>query len=129
ITVWEPLRALGVGPGTRVAVIGLGGLGHLAVKLAVALGAETAVVSRSRDKAADAHRLGAHQFLVSTDEAEMCSAADSFDVVIDTISVPHDLGPYLRLVALDGTLSQVGYLGPVTVQTTDLLIGRKKLGS
>lgn len=129
ITVWEPLHALGVGPGTRVAVVGLGGLGHLAVKLAVALGAETAVVSRSRDKAADAHRLGAHEFLVSTDDSEMSAARDSFDVVIDTISVPHDLGPYLRLVALDGTLSQVGYLGPVTVQTTDLLIGRKKLGS
>ena len=129
ITVWEPLRALGVGPGSRVAVVGLGGLGHLAVKLAVALGAETAVVSRSRGKAADAHGLGAHQFLVSTDDAEMSAAADSFDVVIDTISVPHDPGPYLRLVALDGTLSQVGYLGPVTVQTTDLLIGRKKLGS
>ncbi|MFI5718632.1 NAD(P)-dependent alcohol dehydrogenase [Nocardia sp. NPDC051750] len=129
ITVWEPLRALGVGPGTRVAVVGLGGLGHLAVKLSVALGAETAVVSRSRDKAADAHRLGAHEFLVSADEAEMDAARDRFDVVIDTISAPHDLEPYLRLVALDGTLSQVGYLGPVTVQTTDLLIGRKKLGS
>ncbi|WP_280438285.1 NAD(P)-dependent alcohol dehydrogenase [Nocardia carnea] len=129
ITVWEPLRALGVGPGTRVAVVGLGGLGHLAVQLSGALGAETAVVSRSRDKAADAHRLGAHEFLVSTDDAAMSAAGDRFDVVVDTIAVPHDLGPYLRLVALDGTLSQVGYLGPVTVQTTDLLIGRKKLGS
>ncbi|MEU1981153.1 NAD(P)-dependent alcohol dehydrogenase [Nocardia sp. NPDC019395] len=129
ITVWEPMRALGIGPGSRVAVVGLGGLGHLAVKLSVALGAETVVVSRSRDKAADARRLGAHEFLVSANETEMDAARDSFDVVIDTISVPHDLGPYLRLVALDGTLSQVGYLGPVTVQTTDLLIGRKKLGS
>ncbi|NKY32009.1 NAD(P)-dependent alcohol dehydrogenase [Nocardia speluncae] len=129
ITVWEPLCALGVGPGTRVAVVGLGGLGHLAVKLSVALGADTAVVSRTQNKAADAHRLGAREVLVSTDAAEMSAARDRFDVVIDTISVPHDLGPYLRLVALDGTLSQVGYLGPVTVQTTDLLIGRKRLGS
>ncbi|WP_280398990.1 NAD(P)-dependent alcohol dehydrogenase [Nocardia carnea] len=129
ITVWEPLRALGVGPDSRVAVVGLGGLGHLAVKFSVALGARTAVVSRSGDKAADARRLGAHEFLVSADTAAMDAARDRFDVVIDTISVPHDLGPYLKLVALDGTLSQVGYLGPVTVQTTDLLIGRKKLGS
>ncbi|MGI5218417.1 NAD(P)-dependent alcohol dehydrogenase [Nocardia sp. CA-290969] len=129
ITVWEPLRALGVGPGDRVAVVGLGGLGHLAVKLSVALGAETTVVSRSRDKAADARRLGAHEFLVSGDTAGMSAGRDRFDVVIDTISAPHDLEPYLKLVGLDGTLSQVGYLGPVTVQTTDLLIGRKKLGS
>ncbi|TDD46031.1 NAD(P)-dependent alcohol dehydrogenase [Nonomuraea terrae] len=129
ITVWEPLRALGVGPDTRVAVAGLGGLGHLAVKLAVALGAETTVISRSPDKADDARRLGAHDLLVSTDAARMADARDRFDVVIDTTSADHDLGPYLRLVAMDGTLSQVGHLGPVTVQTTDLLIGRKKLSS
>ncbi|MFI7610568.1 NAD(P)-dependent alcohol dehydrogenase [Nonomuraea terrae] len=129
ITVWEPLRALGVGPDTRVAVAGLGGLGHLAVKLAVALGAETTVISRSPDKADDARRLGAHDLLVSTDAARLADARDRFDVVIDTISADHDLGPYLRLVAMDGTLSQVGHLGPVTVQTTDLLIGRKRLGS
>jgi uncharacterized zinc-type alcohol dehydrogenase-like protein len=129
ITVWEPLRALGVGPGTRVAVAGLGGLGHLAVKLAVALGADTTVISRSADKADDARRLGADDLIVSTDQRQMTAARDRFDVVIDTIAVPHDVTPYLRLVALDGTLSNVGYLGPVTVQTTDLLIGRKKLSS
>ncbi|WP_086842487.1 NAD(P)-dependent alcohol dehydrogenase [Amycolatopsis kentuckyensis] len=129
ITVWEPLRALGTGPGTRVAVIGLGGLGHLAVKLAVALGAETTVVSRSAAKAADAGRLGAHEFLRSTDPAESAAARDRFDVVIDTIAVPHDLGPYLRLVALDGTLSQLGHLGPLPVEAMDLLVGRKKLTS
>jgi len=129
ITVWEPLRALGVGPGTRVAVAGLGGLGHLAVKLAVALGAETTVISRSAGKAEDARALGAHDLVVSTDEDGMAAARDRFDVVLDTIAAPHDLGPYLRLVALDGTLSVVGHLGPVTVQTMDLLVGRKKLGS
>jgi uncharacterized zinc-type alcohol dehydrogenase-like protein len=129
ITVWEPLRSLGVGPGSRVAVAGLGGLGHLAVKFAVALGAETTVVSRSADKAGDARRLGAHDVVVSTDPAELTAARDRFDVVVDTISAPHDLGPYLRLVALDGTLSLLGHLGPVTVQTLDLLVGRKKLGS
>ncbi|PZG10078.1 NAD(P)-dependent alcohol dehydrogenase [Nonomuraea aridisoli] len=129
VTVWEPLRALGVGPGARVAVAGLGGLGHLAVKLAVALGAETTVISRSAGKADDARRLGAHDLLVSTDAARMAEARDRFDVVVDTIAADHDLGPYLRLVAMDGTLSQVGHLGPVTVRTTDLLIGRKRLGS
>ncbi|MFJ2211925.1 NAD(P)-dependent alcohol dehydrogenase [Streptomyces sp. NPDC101062] len=129
ITVWEPLRALGVGPHSRVAVAGLGGLGHLAVKIAVALGAETAVISRSPGKAEDARRLGAHDLIVSTDPEAMAAARDRFDVVIDTISAPHDLGPYLRLVAMDGTLSHVGHLGPVTVETIDLLVGRKKLSS
>ncbi|MEV0405516.1 NAD(P)-dependent alcohol dehydrogenase [Actinoallomurus sp. NPDC050550] len=129
ITVWEPLHTLGVGPGTRVAVCGLGGLGHLAVKLAVALGAGVSVISRSADKADDARRLGAHDLIVSTDQEQMARARDRFDVVIDTISAPHDLGSYLRLVAMDGTLSHVGHLGPVTVETTDLLIGRKNLSS
>lgn len=129
ITVWEPLAALGAGPGTRVAVVGLGGLGHLAVKLAVALGADTSVISRSPAKADDARRLGAHALVVSTDPEQMAAARDRFDIVIDTISAPHDLGPYLRVVAMDGTLSHLGHLGPVTVDTLDLLIGRKKLSS
>ncbi|GAA1213908.1 NAD(P)-dependent alcohol dehydrogenase [Prauserella alba] len=129
ITVWEPLRALDVGPGTRVAVVGLGGLGHLAVKLAAALGAEVSVVSRSSSKRDDARRLGAHELIVSTDAAQLAAARERFDVVVDTVAVAHDLSPYLRLVALDGTLTQVGHLGPVTVNTTDLLIGRKSLSS
>ncbi|MGW5861515.1 NAD(P)-dependent alcohol dehydrogenase [Streptomyces sp. NPDC055239] len=129
ITVWEPLHALGVGPGTRVAVAGLGGLGHLAVKIAVALGADTSVISRSPDKADDARRLGAHDLVVSTDPEQMAAVRDRFDVVIDTIAAPHDLGPYLRLVAMDGTLSHLGHLGPITLETTDLLIGRKRLSS
>lgn len=129
VTVWEPLRHLGVGPDSRVAVAGLGGLGHLAVKMAVALGATTTVISRTRDKHDDARRLGAHALIDSTDTGQMATARDTFDVVIDTISAPHDLGPYLKLVAMDGTLSLLGLLGPVTVEATDLLIGRKKLGS
>ncbi|GAA1301319.1 NAD(P)-dependent alcohol dehydrogenase [Saccharothrix xinjiangensis] len=129
ITVWEPLRALGVGPGTRVAVSGLGGLGHLAVKFAAALGAEVAVVTRSADRADEAARLGAHDLVVSTDPDRMAAARDRFDVLIDTIPVPHDLGPYLGLVAVDGTLSHLGHLGTVTVEAMDLLVGRKKLSS
>lgn len=129
VTVWEPLRSLGVGPGSRVAVAGLGGLGHLAVKMAVALGATTTVISRTQDKRDDARVLGAHDLIASTDAEQMAEARDSFDVVIDTISAPHDLAPYLKLVAMDGTLSLLGYLGPVTVEAMDLLIGRKKLSS
>ncbi|MFE2940787.1 NAD(P)-dependent alcohol dehydrogenase [Streptomyces sp. NPDC059255] len=129
ITVWEPLHALGVGPGSRVGVAGLGGLGHLAVKMAVALGADTSVISRSPDKADDARRLGAHGLVVSTDPEQMAAARDRFDVLIDTISAPHDVGAYLGLVAMDGTLSHLGHLGPVTVDTMDLLVGRKKLSS
>ncbi|MGC0377670.1 NAD(P)-dependent alcohol dehydrogenase [Streptomyces sp. SAI-229] len=129
VTVWEPLHSLGVGPGTRVAVAGLGGLGHLAVKFAVALGAETSVISRSSEKADDARRLGAQGLVVSTDPDQLADARDRFDVVIDTISAPHDLAPYLRMVAMDGTLSLVGHLGPVSVEAMDLLVGRKKLSS
>ncbi|NED86147.1 NAD(P)-dependent alcohol dehydrogenase [Streptomyces sp. SID11233] len=129
VTVWEPLHSLGVGPGSRVAVAGLGGLGHLAVKMAVALGATTTVISRTQDKRDDARELGAHELIASTDAERMAGARDTFDVVIDTISAPHDLAPYLKLVAMDGTLSLLGYLGPVTVEAMDLLIGRKKLSS
>ncbi|MET8369096.1 NAD(P)-dependent alcohol dehydrogenase [Micromonospora profundi] len=129
VTVWEPLHFLGVGSGSRIAVAGLGGLGHLAVKMAVALGATTTVISRTQDKRDDARRLGAHDLIDSTDTQQMAAARDTFDVVIDTISAPHDLAPYLKLVAMDGTLSLLGYLGPVTVEATELLIGRKKLSS
>lgn len=128
ITVWEPLRALGVGAGTRVAVAGLGGLGHLAVKFAVALGADTTVISRTPEKAKDAEALGART-VVSTDRGQMAAVRDSFDVVIDTISAPHDLAPYLRTVAVDGTLSHLGHLDTVSVDIMGLLIGRKKLTS
>ena len=129
ITVWEPLRALDVGPGTHLAVVGLGGLGHLAVKLAVALGAEVTVLSRSAAKADDARRLGAHHLLVSTDEAAMTRARGRFDVILDTVAVEHDLAPLLELLTLDGALSQVGYLGPISLETLSLLMGRRKLTS
>ena len=127
--MWEPLRALGVGPGSRVAVAGLGGLGHLAVRLAVALGAETTVVSRTPGKADDARRLGARTTVLSTDAAQLAATRGRFDVVIDTVAAPHDLAPYLGLVALDGTLALLGHLGGVDLQVTDLLVGRKRLMS
>lgn len=129
VTVWEPLRALGVSSGTRLAVVGLGGLGHLATKLAVALGAEVTILSRSAAKADDARRLGAHHLLVSTDDAAMSRARGHFDVILDTVAVAHDLAPLLDLLALDGTLCQVGYLGPISLETMSLLMGRRKLTS
>lgn len=129
ITVWEPLRRWNVGEGTRVGVVGLGGLGHLAVKLAHALGARVTVFTTSPSKAADARVLGASTVVVSSDERAMAAVAGSLDLVIDTISVDHDLAPYLATIALDGTLCSVGYLGSVTVETLALLVGRKSLSS
>jgi uncharacterized zinc-type alcohol dehydrogenase-like protein len=129
ITVWEPMRAAGVGPGTRLGVVGLGGLGHLAVRLGRALGAEVTVFTTSAGKAADAERLGATRVVVSTDAAAMAAARGSLDLVIDTVSVAHDVAPYLRVLDLDGELCSLGYLGPMGVETMDLLLGRKRLTS
>ena len=129
ITVWEPLRAAGVGPGSRVGVVGLGGLGHLAVRLAGALGADVTVFTTTPAKAADAAALGARAAVISTDADAMAAERGHFDVLIDTVAVDHDLAPYLRVLDLDGILYSIGYLGPVTVQTLDMLVGRKRLGS
>ncbi|WIE81564.1 NAD(P)-dependent alcohol dehydrogenase [Curtobacterium sp. MCPF17_021] len=129
ITVWEPMRSVGVGPGTRLGVVGIGGLGHLAVRLARALGAEVTAFTTTPAKAADAERLGADHVVVSTDPAAMLAASGSLDVVLDTVAVEHDLGPYLGALDLDGTLFSLGHLGLVTIATTDLLIGRKRLAS
>ena len=129
ITVWEPLRAWGAGPGTSVGVVGLGGLGHLAVKLAHAMGARVTVFTRTADKADDARALGADEVVLSTDDAAMAAVADSLDLVIDTVSAPHAVEPYLGTVAVDGTLCSLGHLGPVTVETMALLLGRKRLSS
>ncbi|GAA1925340.1 NAD(P)-dependent alcohol dehydrogenase [Nocardioides hwasunensis] len=129
VTVWEPLREWGAGPGVRVGVVGLGGLGHLAVKLAVALGAEVTAFTRTAGKADDARALGAHQVVVSTDEGAMAAAGSSLDLIIDCAPTTHDLGPYLRTLALDGTLVVVGDLGEARVQAMDLLRARRRLAS
>ena len=127
VTVWEPMRAAGTGPGSRVAVAGLGGLGHLAVKFAAALGAEVTVLSHTPDKAADASKLGATDLLLTTDDEQMERARGRFDLVLDTISAPHDVPPLLRLLALDGTLSLLGYPTEISLRIMDLIIGRKNL--
>jgi len=129
VTVWEPLRALGVGPGTELAVCGVGGLGHLAVRLAVALGARVSVLTRTPAKAADARALGAHDVVVTTDAAAMAAARGRFDVVLDTTPRAPDLASLLRVVALDGTLCVLGALERVEVDVLDLLVGRKRLTS
>lgn len=108
ITTYSPLRHWKVGKGHRLGVIGLGGLGHMAVKFGAAFGAEVTVLSTSPSKAADAERLGAHQFVVSKDEAEMQKLAGKFDFLLDTVSANHDLNLYLNLLKRDGTLILVG---------------------
>lgn len=129
ITMWEPLRAAGIGPGSRVAIAGLGGLGHLGVKLAAALGAEVTVLSRTADKAADARALGADGLVLTTDDHQMQLARGRFDLILDTISADHDLSPLLRLLALDGTLSVVGNPLLIGPRILELTAGRKKLTS
>jgi uncharacterized zinc-type alcohol dehydrogenase-like protein len=128
ITTWSPLKTWGVKEGTRVGVIGLGGLGHMAVKLAVGLGAHVTVLSRSADKAADAKALGAHALLVSSDAAAMADAANSLDLIIDTVPVKHDLNPYMPLLDIDATLVIVGQLGPMEeMSTLPLLMARRRV--
>ncbi|GAA2637251.1 NAD(P)-dependent alcohol dehydrogenase [Paractinoplanes durhamensis] len=129
ITMWEPLRAAGIGPGSRVAVAGLGGLGHLGVKLAVALGAEVTVLSRTPDKAADARALGATDLLLTADDDALKQAFGRFDLILDTIAAPHDFSPLLSLVAFEGTLSILGAPLETTVRIMDLTFGRKNLTS
>lgn len=127
ITTWSPLRHWKVGLGSKVAVVGLGGLGHMALKLAKALGAEVTLFSRSPGKEADAQRLGAKQVVISTDPAQMKAVRGQFDLIIDTVPYVHELNPYVSTLALSGTLVLVGYLGPLDemLNTAPLVLGRK----
>ena len=128
ITTYSPLRTWNVGPGSRVGVIGLGGLGHMAVKLAAGMGADVTVLSRTPSKEADALALGADRLLVSTDAEAMAKAQSGFDLIIDTVPVKHDLNPYVPLLDVDGTLVIVGQLGPMEEQNTvPMLIGRRRI--
>lgn len=128
ITTWSPLRTWQAGPGKRVAVIGLGGLGQMAVKLAVALGAEVTVISRSDRKKQEALALGADRLLASSNEKAMQDAADSFDLIIDTVPVEHDITPYLPLLDVDGTIAMVGQIGPMPQSTSlPLIYGRRRI--
>ncbi|MCA1732198.1 MAG: NAD(P)-dependent alcohol dehydrogenase, partial [Acidobacteria bacterium] len=108
ITTWSPLRRNGITKGKRVGVVGLGGLGHMGVKLAKALGAKVVVFTTSAGKKADALRLGADDVIISTDAAEMQKHAGTFDFVLDTVSADHDINAYLALLKVDGNLTLVG---------------------
>ncbi len=108
ITTYSPLKHWKVGPGSKVAVIGLGGLGHMAVKQAAAMGAEVTVLSTSDRKKADAERMGAKHFLINSDTAAMAAAAEKFDLIINTVSATHEIAGHLQLLARDGTMVMLG---------------------
>jgi uncharacterized zinc-type alcohol dehydrogenase-like protein len=108
ITTYSPLKHWKIGRGSKVAILGLGGLGHMGVKFANAFGAEVTVISTSPAKEADARRLGAHHFLLSSDTDAVTKAADRFDFILDTVSAEHDLNSVLSMIKLDGTLVLVG---------------------
>ncbi|MCV0414461.1 MAG: NAD(P)-dependent alcohol dehydrogenase [Brevundimonas sp.] len=108
ITTYSPLKTWGVGPGSKVAVVGLGGLGHMAVKLAAAMGAEVTVLSPSDRKRADAERMGAKHFLINSDKEAMKAAAETFDLIINTVSATHEISGHLQLLAKDGTMVMLG---------------------
>lgn len=108
ITTYSPLRQWKVGKGHRVAVMGVGGLGHIAIKLAASMGAEVTVLSTSASKEADAKALGAHQFVLTKDEKALKQVKNYFDFIINTVSAPHDLGMYVTLLRRDGTMILLG---------------------
>ncbi len=112
-----------------MAVVGLGGLGHMALKIAHAMGAEVTLFTRSLGKEADARALGAHHVVLSSDEAQMQAVANTFDVIIDTVPYDHDLKPYTATLALDGTLVLVGLVGELasTLNTVPLIMGRRSV--
>jgi uncharacterized zinc-type alcohol dehydrogenase-like protein len=128
ITTWSPLRKWKVGPGSKVGVIGLGGLGHMAVKLAIALGAEVAVFTTSERKSADAKALGAADAILSTDAQQMMRHAGRFDFILDTVSVRHELGGYLNCLRPDATLCLVGLpSGSLEVSPLSLVFGQRSI--
>jgi len=129
ITTWSPLRHWNVGKGSKVAVVGLGGLGHMALKLANALGAEVTLFSRSPSKVEDAKRLGAHKVVISTDAEAMAGVSNEFDLIIDTVPYVHDINPYMPTLAYNGTLVLVGYLGPIdpVLNSVMMVLGRRSV--
>ena len=129
ITTWSPLKHWKVKEGSKVAVIGLGGLGHMAIKLAKGLGAEVTLISRSPDKIQDGLDLGADSVVISTYENEMKAAAGKFDLIIDTVPYDHDINPYISTLNVSGTLVLVGFLGMMeeSLLTVPMVLGRKSV--
>lgn len=128
ITTYSPLRHFKVGPGQRIGVVGLGGLGHMAVKLASAMGAEVTVLSTSKTKEADARRLGAQEFVVTTDANQLAALANRHDFILDAVSAPHDLNAYLNLLRRDGMMVLVGAPPKaLEIQPFSLILKRRQL--
>jgi alcohol dehydrogenase (NADP+) len=127
VTTWSPLKHWNVTAESKIAVVGLGGLGHMAIKLAKAFGADVTLFSRSPEKEQEALELGAHRVVISTDAAQMESVKAGFDLIIDTVPYVHDVNPYVSTLNINGTLVLVGYLGPLDpmLNTVPMILGRK----
>jgi alcohol dehydrogenase (NADP+) len=130
ITTYSPLRHWQIGQGHKIGILGLGGLGHMAVKFATAFGAEVTMLSSSPSKEADAKRLGAHHFALTSKEEVMKNLAHYFDFIIDTVSAPHNYSLYLNTIKTSGTLICVGLPPePIKVPGFDLLLQRRSIGA
>ena len=128
ITTYSPLRRWKVAKGQKVGIVGLGGLGHMGVKLANAFGAHVALFTTSAHKTADGKRLGAHEVVVSKDPAQMQKHVNSFDFILDTVSAEHDINAYLNLLKRDGTLVLVGAPEkPLALSAFSIIPGRRQL--
>jgi uncharacterized zinc-type alcohol dehydrogenase-like protein len=128
ITLYSPIKHWNVGPGMKVAVMGLGGLGHMGVKFAVAMGAEVTVLSHSPSKEADALAMGAHHFVSTKDPENLKPLVKKFDLILNTVSAELVIGDYLNLLTLDGTLVVIGLPGkPYAVDAGTLLNGRRRI--
>ena len=128
ITTYSPLRRFGAGPGKKVGIVGLGGLGHMGVKLAAAMGAEVTVFSTSPSKEQDAKALGAHHFVVTRDPANLEPLAGTFDIILDTVSADHDINPYIGMLGVRGTLVVIGVPpSPNQVHSIGLIFGNKSI--
>ncbi|WP_291726928.1 NAD(P)-dependent alcohol dehydrogenase [Bernardetia sp.] len=129
VTTWSPLRHWKVGKDSKVAVVGLGGLGHMAIKLAKGLGAEVTLFSRSPNKEEDAKKLGTDKFVISTDKEQMKAVKGKFDLIIDTVPYEHDLNPYISTLTINGTLVLVGFIGELDsmLQTPPMIMGRRSV--
>jgi uncharacterized zinc-type alcohol dehydrogenase-like protein len=128
ITLYSPLRHWGAGPGKKVGVVGLGGLGHMGVKLAHAMGATVVLFTTSPGKVADGKKLGADEVVISKDDEQMAKHAESFDFIVDTVAATHDIAPFLALIKRDGTLVQLGAPEhPLPVAVFPLIMKRRSL--
>lgn len=129
ITTYSPLRHWKVGKGHKVGVVGLGGLGHMAVKFAVSFGAEVTMLSTSPSKEQDAKRLGAHHFALTTNADELAKLNNNFDFIIDTVSAQHDYNVYLQMLKTDGVMICVGAPPePAPVSAFNLIMNRRSIG-